>query len=65
MKACVIARFGGNEVIQYLDDMAIPEPDQDAILVKNRYAAVNPVDWKIRERSLSIFNCKRVATFLF
>lgn len=56
MKACAIARFGGNEVIQYLDDVAIPEPAQDAILVKNRYAAVNPVDWKIREGHLSLLD---------
>jgi NADPH:quinone reductase-like Zn-dependent oxidoreductase len=49
MKACAISRFGGNEVIQYLEDIAVPEPGQEGILVKNRYAAVNPVDWKIRE----------------
>ncbi len=55
MKACTINQFGGNEVIHYVDDLPIPKPIQDEILVKIRYAAVNPVDWKIRQGYFSSF----------
>ncbi len=55
MKACTINQFGGNEVIHYVYDMPIPTPTQDEILVKIRYAAVNPVDWKIRQGYFSSF----------
>lgn len=49
MKACAINEFGGNEVIEYLDDVKVPECAAHSVLVQNHYAAVNPVDWKIRE----------------
>ncbi len=64
MKACTINQFGGNEVIQYVDDMPIPKPAQDEILVKIRYAAVNPVDWKIRQGYFSSFLARNLPLIL-
>lgn len=47
MKAVRIQRFGGPEVLQ-LEDIAIPRPQADEILVHVTAASVNPVDYKIR-----------------
>src|SRR4051794_34262241 len=51
MKAFRIHTFGGPEVLAY-EDVARPEPAPDEILVRVHAAAVNPVDWKIREGHL-------------
>ena len=47
MKAIRIHRFGGPEVLE-LDDVPIPQPGEDELLVRTRAASVNPVDYKIR-----------------
>src|SRR4051812_12782082 len=47
MKAIRIHGFGGPEVLQ-LDDVPIPQPGEDELLVRIRAASVNPVDYKIR-----------------
>jgi NADPH:quinone reductase-like Zn-dependent oxidoreductase len=47
MKAIRIHGFGGPEVLQ-LDDVPIPQPGADELLVRIRAASVNPVDYKIR-----------------
>jgi NADPH:quinone reductase-like Zn-dependent oxidoreductase len=47
MKAIRIHGFGGPEVLQ-LDDVPIPQPGADELLVRIRAAGVNPVDYKIR-----------------
>ena len=48
MKAVRIHAYGGLEVLHYAD-IAMPKLNPDDILVRVRAAAVNPVDWKIRE----------------
>ncbi|MFB6813207.1 NADP-dependent oxidoreductase [Streptomyces sp. NPDC056347] len=48
MKAIAVQRYGGPEVLELMD---LPEPrlGPDVVLVRVRYAGVNPADWKIRE----------------
>lgn len=48
MKAMRIHEFGGPEVLE-LNEIAIPEPAADEVLIKVYATSVNPVDWKIRE----------------
>jgi NADPH:quinone reductase-like Zn-dependent oxidoreductase len=47
MKAIRIHGFGGREVLE-LDDLPIPQPGEDDLLVRIHAASVNPVDYKIR-----------------
>src|SRR3984893_11397252 len=47
MKAIRIHGFGGREVLE-LDDLPIPPPGEDDLLVRIHAASVNPVDYKIR-----------------
>ncbi len=47
MKAIVINRFGGREVLQHTE-VPKPEPAEGEVLVRVKAAGVNPVDWKIR-----------------
>jgi NADPH:quinone reductase-like Zn-dependent oxidoreductase len=48
MKAISIRKFGGREVLEFLD---LPKPTikPNEILVRLKAAGVNPVDWKIRK----------------
>ena len=48
MKAIIINKYGNEDVLEYTD-VERPQPKADEILVKVHAAAVNPVDWKIRE----------------
>jgi len=48
MKAISYSRYGGPEVFEY-GEVRDPKVGPDAVLVKVRAAAVNPVDWKARE----------------
>jgi NADPH:quinone reductase-like Zn-dependent oxidoreductase len=47
MKAVVIDRYGGNEVVA-VREMPLPRPGPKEVLIRVRAASVNPVDWKIR-----------------
>ncbi|MFE2727755.1 NADP-dependent oxidoreductase [Kitasatospora sp. NPDC059327] len=51
MKAIAIRRYGGPEVVEYLD-LPDPKVGPDSVLVEVRAAGVNPVDWKVREGAL-------------
>lgn len=48
MKAVRIHAYGGLDVLHY-ENVPIPKLQPDDILIQVRAAAVNPVDWKIRE----------------
>jgi NADPH:quinone reductase-like Zn-dependent oxidoreductase len=48
MKAVTISQYGDQSVLTY-SDVERPEPKSDEVLVRTRAAAVNPVDWKIRD----------------
>lgn len=48
MKAVQINAFGDRSVLA-LNDIDIPKPAANELLIKVKSASVNPVDWKIRE----------------
>ncbi|MEV5352741.1 NADP-dependent oxidoreductase [Streptomyces sp. NPDC086081] len=52
MKAISYSRYGGPEVLAF-GEVRDPVVGPDAVLVKVRAAAVNPVDWKAREGHLA------------
>ena len=49
MKAVQIKEFGDRSVLELNDDVVIPTPADNEVLIKVKSASVNPVDWKIRE----------------
>ena len=57
MKAVRIERYGNEEVVA-LAEVERPTPGDNELLVKVRAAAVNPVDWKIRDGLGHIFGLK-------
>jgi NADPH:quinone reductase-like Zn-dependent oxidoreductase len=54
MKAALIDRYGGNEVVA-VRDVPQPQPGPDDVLIRVHAAAINPLDWKIRSGMLKIF----------
>jgi len=48
MKAVVFRDFGGSDKLE-MSDTPTPIPSANEVLIEIKYAAVNPVDWKIRE----------------
>ncbi len=48
MKAVVIHGFGGPEKLS-VEEVSIPKPGANDVLVRVRAAGLNPVDWKLRE----------------
>lgn len=48
MQAARIHSFGSADVL-HLDEIPIPEPQRDEVLVRVRAVSVNPVDYKMRE----------------
>ncbi len=63
MKAVRIHAYGGPELLHY-EDAPRPQPKPDDILIRVRAAAVNPVDWKIREGYLKGFLNHRLPLIL-
>ncbi|MEP0886613.1 NADP-dependent oxidoreductase [Leptolyngbya sp. PL-A3] len=54
MKAVRIHAYGGPEVLTY-EDVPLPAIAEDDVLIRVHAAAINPVDWKIREGYLQGF----------
>jgi NADPH:quinone reductase-like Zn-dependent oxidoreductase len=55
MKKLAYKKFGGVEVLEIMD-VSIPEVKPNMVLVKVKAAAINPVDWKMREGQLKILS---------
>ena len=47
MKVIRMHRFGGPEVLE-LEDVPVPQPRENELLVRIHAASVNPIDYKIR-----------------
>lgn len=48
MKAARVHHWGGSESLQ-IDEIPVPEPKSNEVLIRVRAAGVNPIDWKARE----------------
>lgn len=57
MKAIVIHEYGDENVLKF-EEVEKPSPQADEVLVKIKIAAVNPVDWKIRDGLGEAFGLK-------
>lgn len=55
MKAAQINSYGGQDVMQTVDDAPQPKADVGQVLVEVYAAAVNPFDWKVREGYMKEF----------
>jgi NADPH:quinone reductase-like Zn-dependent oxidoreductase len=58
MRAVYIQRYGGAEELVY-GELADPVAGKNDVLIRVAAAAVNPVDWKVREGRLKIITGKR------
>src|SRR2546423_5052375 len=54
MKAVMIKRYGGPEVLE-VSDVPAPEPAPDEVVVKVAATSVNPVDWLVRDGGATSF----------
>lgn len=54
MKAVLIRRYGGPEVVEFAETET-PKPGPGQVLVRVRASSVNPIDWKIRTGDLKLF----------
>src|SRR5436305_14705539 len=57
MKAVRIERYGNEEAVEFAE-VERPQLGENQLLVKVRAAAVNPVDWKIRDGLGEMFGLK-------
>lgn len=55
MKKVLYRAFGGLDVLE-LADAAVPEPGAREVLVRVVAAAINPIDWKLREGPVKLLS---------
>lgn len=48
MKAVIVEKNGGSEVLQYQGDYQVPQVQDSQVLVKNKYGGVNYIDTYFR-----------------
>jgi len=53
MKAVIISKYGGNEVVE-VNEMPMPTPGPSDVLIRVHAASINPIDWKIRSGYLRL-----------
>jgi NADPH:quinone reductase-like Zn-dependent oxidoreductase len=53
MKAVICESYGGPEVLELADDIPVPQPGPNGVLVRVCASSVNPVDWKLRQGMLA------------
>lgn len=63
MKALTINQFGGPEELR-IQEVAMPSPGTDEVLVRIHASAVNPVDYKLRNGSLKMISGKKFPRIL-
>src|SRR5690606_28819616 len=49
MKSAQMRGYGGSDVIVINQNVSLPDPSSEKVLVNVKAAGVNPIDWKIRE----------------
>jgi NADPH:quinone reductase-like Zn-dependent oxidoreductase len=57
MKRIQYRKYGGPELMQ-LEDFQLAEPGQGEVAVKVKFAAINPIDWKVRNGHLKFVTGK-------
>lgn len=53
MKRIQYRRYGGPEQMQ-IEDFELPQPGKGEVAVQVKYAAINPIDWKLRGGQMKI-----------
>jgi NADPH:quinone reductase-like Zn-dependent oxidoreductase len=56
MKAAIIQSYGPPDCFEIRNDLHIPEPLEDDVLIRIKAASVNPIDCKIRRGSYKLFS---------
>ncbi|MCJ8176204.1 alcohol dehydrogenase catalytic domain-containing protein [Pseudomonas viridiflava] len=57
MKRIQYSKYGGPELMR-LEDFELSSPGKDEVAVQVRYAAINPIDWKLRSGVMKIVTGK-------
>lgn len=47
------SRYGGPDVMR-VEAFQLPAPGKDEVLVQVRFAAINPIDWKLRQGRMKL-----------
>ncbi|MCK4919923.1 MAG: NAD(P)-dependent alcohol dehydrogenase [Bacteroidales bacterium] len=63
MKSIIINKYGGPEVLEY-SEMPKPVAGPGEVVIKTKFAAVNPADWKVRKGRLKIITGKKFPKIL-